>query len=377
MRAALMSIEKSYVTYSEGMTYAAQAAHRASLRYLNATDPTHSRRTRDADRPGVALTFLRWTGLRATCHRGFVLTSGLYFVVHDHLTAAQLLLLGTVMSLTLVLSDIPAGVWSDAFSRKWPLVIGHGFLAAGMIMTGLVTAFPLVIVTQVLWRARLGLLHRGRRRLAHRRAEPARPHRQGAGRAGPAGPGWRRGRHDRLRRPGLGRRASRTAIVGLRRRHGPGRAVRRRPLPRGQLRPRVRAALDRVLGVFRRGLSLARRDREIWLVFAATMIVNAASMTTRLFPLQLIDLGFPSDPVLWYTGLSRPGLGRGHGRAAAGRSAHRRSGRRPARLRARLLRRRGRSGPAGLAPSALSAPSAHCWPAGSPTTSPARSARSG
>ena len=27
MRAALMSIEKSYVTYSEGMTYAAQAAH--------------------------------------------------------------------------------------------------------------------------------------------------------------------------------------------------------------------------------------------------------------------------------------------------------------------------------------------------------------
>jgi hypothetical protein len=29
MRAALMSIEKSYVTYSEGMTYAAQAAHSA------------------------------------------------------------------------------------------------------------------------------------------------------------------------------------------------------------------------------------------------------------------------------------------------------------------------------------------------------------
>src|ERR1700733_3992626 len=122
-----------------------------SLRCLNATDPTHSRRTRDAERPGVAVTFLRWTGLRAACHRGFVLASGLYFVVHDHLTAAQLLLLGTVMSLTLVLSDIPFGVWSDAFSRKWPLVIGHGFLAAGMVLTGLVTAFPLLLVTQVLW----------------------------------------------------------------------------------------------------------------------------------------------------------------------------------------------------------------------------------
>jgi hypothetical protein len=29
MRAALMSIEKSYVTYPEGMTHAAQAAHPA------------------------------------------------------------------------------------------------------------------------------------------------------------------------------------------------------------------------------------------------------------------------------------------------------------------------------------------------------------
>ena len=29
MRAALMSIEKSYVTYPKGMTYAAQAAHSA------------------------------------------------------------------------------------------------------------------------------------------------------------------------------------------------------------------------------------------------------------------------------------------------------------------------------------------------------------
>jgi hypothetical protein len=30
-------------------------------------------------------------------------------------------------------------------------VIGHGFLAAGMLLTGPVTAFPLVLLTQVLW----------------------------------------------------------------------------------------------------------------------------------------------------------------------------------------------------------------------------------
>jgi hypothetical protein len=51
------------------------------------------------------------------------------------------------MSATLLLSDIPAGAWSDAVSRKWVLVMGHGFLAAGMVMTGLVTAFGLILVT--------------------------------------------------------------------------------------------------------------------------------------------------------------------------------------------------------------------------------------
>ena len=99
----------------------------------------------------VVKTFLRWTYLRAVFHRGYVLTPGLYFVVDAHLSASQIVLLGTVVSATLALADIPTGVWADAIGRKWPLVIGHLFLAAGMVMTGLVTAFPLILVTQVLW----------------------------------------------------------------------------------------------------------------------------------------------------------------------------------------------------------------------------------
>src|SRR5688572_1435283 len=99
----------------------------------------------------VATTFLRWTYLRAVCHRGYVLVSSLYFVVDAHLSASQLLLLGTVVAATMVLADIPTGVWSDTLSRKWPIVIGHGFLGAGVVMTGAVTAFPLLVATQVLW----------------------------------------------------------------------------------------------------------------------------------------------------------------------------------------------------------------------------------
>ncbi len=79
----------------------------------------------------VVTTFWQWTYLRAVFHRGYVLASGLYFVVDAHLSASQIVLLGTVMSVTLVLADIPTGVWSDAVGRRWPLVIGHLFLAAG------------------------------------------------------------------------------------------------------------------------------------------------------------------------------------------------------------------------------------------------------
>jgi hypothetical protein len=57
------------------------------------------------------------------------------------------------------------------------------------------------------------------------------------------------------------------------------------------------------LSIFRLGVSLSRRDHEILLVFVATMIINAAAMVGWLFPRQLVNLGFPSDPVLWYTAL--------------------------------------------------------------------------
>jgi hypothetical protein len=55
------------------------------------------------------------------CHRGYVLTSGLYFVTQAYLSAAQLVLLGTGMASTLTLSDIPAGSGPtvSAASGRW------------------------------------------------------------------------------------------------------------------------------------------------------------------------------------------------------------------------------------------------------------------
>jgi len=240
--------------------------------------------------------------MRAVFHRGYVLVSSLYFVVTAHLSASQLLVLGTVMAVTMVLSDIPSGVWSDAFSRKWPLVIGHGFLAAGMVMTGVVTAFPLLLVTQMLWG--LGWAFSTGADVAWLTDELDRPERIAralTARArwdlvgGAAGLvafgvlGWAAGLATAIVVSGAA-----TALLGL--------FVAAR-FTEDNFIPARERRWSASLSIFRRGLALARGDHEILLVFAATLIINGAGVITWLFPKQLVNLGFPSHLILWYTAL--------------------------------------------------------------------------
>jgi MFS transporter, DHA3 family, tetracycline resistance protein len=250
----------------------------------------------------VRATFLRWTFLRAVCHRGYVLASGLYFVVAAHLTAAQLVLLGAVMALTLLLSDIPAGVWSDAFSRKWPLVIGHGFLAAGMMLTGAVTTFGWLLVSQVLWG--LGWAFSSGADVAwlsDELGQPGRIDRTLAARArwelagGAIGMiafgvlGWAAGLGVAIVVSGAG-----MALLGV--------FVATR-FGEDNFTPVRRHRWSASLSIFRRGLTLARRDRAILVMLIATMLINGAGVITWLFPRQLVNLGFPGELVLWYTAL--------------------------------------------------------------------------
>jgi predicted MFS family arabinose efflux permease len=246
--------------------------------------------------------FLRWTFLRAVFHRGYVLTSGLYFVVTAHLSAAQLVLLGAVMALTLLLSDIPAGVWSDAFSRKWPLVIGHGFLAAGMMLTGVVTTFGWLLATQVLWGlgwafssgADVAWLTDELGQPGHiDRALTARARRELAD--GAIGMiafgvlGWVAGLGPAIVASGAG-----MVVLGV--------FVAAR-FPEDNFTPVRQHRWSASLSIFRRGLTLARRDREILVMLIATMLINGAGVITWLFPRQLVNLGFPGEVVLWYTAL--------------------------------------------------------------------------
>jgi MFS family permease len=240
--------------------------------------------------------------MRGVFHRGYVLTSGLYFVLNAHLSASQLVFLGTVMSVTLVLSDIPTGVWSDAIGRKWPLVIGQMLLAAGMVMTGVVTAFPLIVVTQVLWG--LGWAFLGGADVAWITDELDQPERiarvltssarwdLAGGMTGIVAFGmlsWATSLATAIVVSGVA-----MAVLGL---FVVARFTEHNFLPIREKR------WSASLAIFRLGVSLSLRDYEILLVFVATMLINGAAIVEWLFPRQLVNLGFPGDTVLWYTAL--------------------------------------------------------------------------
>jgi hypothetical protein len=259
-------------------------------------------RDRPQGAPDVARTFLTWTFIRAVCHRGYVLTSGLYFVLDARLSAAQILFLGTVMAVTMLASDIPTGMFSDAVSRRRALVAGHGFLAAGMVMTGLVISFPWIVVTQVLWG--LGWACWAGADVAWLTDELDQPLRTArvltaAARwelaGGAAGMvafgtlGWAIGLATATVASGAAMALLGLYVVTAFTEHA--------------FTPSRERRWIAALSIFGRGLALARRDHEIRLVLAVTMIVNGAVMITWLFPRQLITLGFPSDPTLWYAAL--------------------------------------------------------------------------
>jgi len=66
-------------------------------------------------------------------------------------SAAQLLLLGTAMELTMFLGEIPTGVVADVFSRKWSVIIGGLMIFSAQLASGVVDEWVLYLVTQSVW----------------------------------------------------------------------------------------------------------------------------------------------------------------------------------------------------------------------------------
>ncbi|MBI1813659.1 MAG: MFS transporter [Deltaproteobacteria bacterium] len=253
----------------------------------------------------VAATFVRWTFMRAIFHRGWWLVTSLYLVVDANLSPFQLVFIGTAQGLTALAFEIPTGVMADTISRKWSIVIAHLVMGTGMLVTGLVTTFPALVATQMLWG--LAWTFSSGADVAWLTDELDRPERTAAvltasarweqvgaatGLVGFGALAWATNLATSIVVSGLAMLALGLFVVARFTEH--------------HFTPTREHRWRKSVSIFRRGVDLARRDHEILLVFAATILVNgAAEAFGRLFPKRLVELGFPERPapIVWLTAL--------------------------------------------------------------------------
>ena len=70
------------------------------------------------------------------------------------------------------------------------------------------------------------------------------------------------------------------------------------------------------MAIFRDGIALARRDRQILVVIAATLLINGGGEGFgRLLELRFVALGVPTEPnpIVWFAGLGLVGFALGAG----------------------------------------------------------------
>jgi MFS family permease len=256
-------------------------------------------------KPDIATIFLRWSWLRAVLHRGYWLVTSLYLVVDTRLSPSQLVLIGVAQGLVSLVFEIPTGVMADTISRKWSLVIFHILVGMSMVVTGLVTTFPALVGTQMVWGIAWTFASGADiawvtdeldcpERTSAVLAAQARCQQVGAatGMLSFGTLAWATGRSTAMVTAGC-----MMALLGL---YVVVRFTEQHFTPARMQRWR------RATTILGRGATLARRDCEILVVFGATFLANGAAVAFgRLYPKRLVDLGLPSglDPIVWFTGL--------------------------------------------------------------------------
>jgi Major Facilitator Superfamily len=253
--------------------------------------------------PDVAHLYVWWKSVFASFHRGYWLVASLYLVLDANLSAFQLVIIGVVQSVVAVACEVPAGVMADAVSRKWSLVVAHMLMGTAIVITGTVTSFPALVATQALWGLAWTFVSGAdvawvtdeiddASRIDRVLTDAARW--EAVGSAGGlvvfGALAWAADRGTAIIGAGIS-----IIVIGLVVAvHFPERRFQRLTGSRWQA--------SRV--ILQSGMSLARRDREIMLVFVATFLVNGAGeMFGRVYAKRLVALGLPNepDPIVWYT----------------------------------------------------------------------------
>ena len=102
-------------------------------------------------RPSPNRAFLWWGGLFSAAIEGFWVLSTVYAITEVGLDAFQLVMLGTALEITVLVSEIPTGVVADALSRKWSVVVSMVIIGLGFILTGVSDTFWPILFAQMLW----------------------------------------------------------------------------------------------------------------------------------------------------------------------------------------------------------------------------------
>lgn len=94
--------------------------------------------------------------LRGTMALAFALVftgNMVYFVTDLGLTPLQLVLVGTTLEAAVFLLEVPTGVVADVYSRRLSIIIGQLLLGVAFIIMGMVPAYAVVLLSQVMWGA--------------------------------------------------------------------------------------------------------------------------------------------------------------------------------------------------------------------------------
>jgi len=87
---------------------------------------------------------------RRACIRGFWPLFFVRLVTEVELDPLQLVLLGTVMELSILLSEIPTGVVADVYSRKWSVILSFLIVGSAIVLSANAVDYRWLIVSQVL-----------------------------------------------------------------------------------------------------------------------------------------------------------------------------------------------------------------------------------
>lgn len=75
----------------------------------------------------------------------------IYQVQVAHLNPLELVLVGTVLEATAFLFEVPTGIVADVYSRRLSIIIGVFLLGVGLALQGIVPAFGVILLAQVVW----------------------------------------------------------------------------------------------------------------------------------------------------------------------------------------------------------------------------------